>query len=86
MKDSTNKSTCMWARQFVGWANVRAKQFHACDNSEMETKIETDLGQASICVNDSKPSKKSNKNTPTSENTKSNRNAARGMGSGLAPK
>jgi hypothetical protein len=51
----------MWVRQFAGWANVRAKQFHACDNSEIATKTETELGQASIYVNDSKHSKKSSK-------------------------
>ena len=51
----------MWVREFIGWANIRAKQFHACDSSEIATKTETELEQASIHVNDSKHSKKSRK-------------------------
>ena len=51
----------MWVRQFASWANVCAKQFHACDNSEIATKIETELGKASIYVKDNKRSKKSSK-------------------------
>ena len=58
MEYSKNRSTCMWVRQFVGWVNVRAKQFHACDNSEIETKNESELGKVSIHVNDIKNSKK----------------------------
>ena len=61
MKYLVARSTCMWVRQFVGWANDRAKQFHACDNSEIAMKIETELGQAKIHVNDNMRSKKSNK-------------------------
>ena len=61
MKYSANRSTCMWVRQFIGWVNVRAKQFHACDNSEIATKTETELEEASIHVNNSKCSKKSSK-------------------------
>lgn len=76
----------MWVRQFASWANVCAKQFYAYDNSEIATKIETELGQASIYVNDNKRSKKSSKNTPTSENAKSDKNAAQGMGSRFTPK
>lgn len=51
----------MWVREFTSWANVHAKQFHACDSNEIETKTETKLGQASIYVNDNKLSKKSRK-------------------------
>ncbi len=51
----------MWVRSFTGWANIRAKKFHACDNSERATKIETELGQARIYVNDNRCSKKSSK-------------------------
>ena len=38
---------------------IHAKQSHACDNNEIAMKIETDLGQARIYVNDSRSSKKS---------------------------
>ena len=51
----------MWVRQLASWANVHAKQFHACDNNEIATKIETELGEAIIYVNDRKNSKKSRK-------------------------
>jgi len=51
----------MWVRQFVDWAKVHAKKFHACENSEIATKTERELGQASIHVNNSKHSKKSSK-------------------------
>lgn len=61
MKDSSNKSTCMWVRQFIGWENICAKQFHACDNSEIATKTETKLRQANVYLNDNKHSKKSRK-------------------------
>jgi len=54
----------MWVRQCAGWANIRAKQFHACDNSEIATIIETELGQARILVNDNRRSKKSSKQHP----------------------
>lgn len=47
--------------QFSGWENVHAKQFHACDSSDIATKTETELGQASIHVNNSKRSKKLSK-------------------------
>lgn len=58
MKYLAKRSTWMWVRKSAGWANVRAKQFHACDNSEIAMKIETELGKASIRVNDNKRSKK----------------------------
>lgn len=61
MKDSANKTTCMWVRHFSGWANIRAKQFHTCDNSEIATKTDTELGQPRIHVNNSRHSKKSRK-------------------------
>ena len=61
MNDSANISTCMWVRQFADWVNVCVKQFHACDSSEIATKNETELGQASIHVNDSKHSNRSSK-------------------------
>jgi len=48
----------MWVRQFVSWANVYAKQFHACDSSEIAMKFETELGEAIIYVNNSRHSKK----------------------------
>jgi len=38
---------------------VCAKQFHACDSGEIETKTKAVLGQASRHVNDIKSSKKS---------------------------
>ena len=61
MIDSENGTTCMWARRAAGSLIVREQQFHACDNSEIATKTETVLGQASILVNDNKHSMKSNK-------------------------
>ena len=61
MKDSVNKSTCMWERPFAGWANVRAKQFHACNNSEIATKTKMVLVQASMHVNERRHSNKSSK-------------------------
>ena len=51
----------MWVRQCAGWANVRAKQSHACDNSEIAKKNEPELGQASTYVNENQHSKKSRK-------------------------
>lgn len=56
---------------------VCAKQFHACDNNEIVTKTETVLVQDIMHVNDSKCSKKSRKNTHTSENTKSDVNTTK---------
>ena len=61
MEYTTNISTCMSVRYFAGWANVYAKQFHACDSSEIAMKTETKLGQASIYVNNNKRSNKSSK-------------------------
>jgi len=46
---------------FASWVNVHAKHFHACDNSEIATEIEVELGQARIYVNNSSLSKKSRK-------------------------
>lgn len=51
----------MWVKRVTESKIVRAKQFHACDNSEIETKIEIVLGQANMHVNDNKHSKKSRK-------------------------
>ena len=76
----------MWVRSFSGWENVRAKQFHACDNSEIATKIETDLGKARIYVNTAGVQRNQAKSTHTSEYTKSNKNVAQGMGSELTQK
>ena len=61
MKDSVNKSTCMWVKRVAESTTIRAKQFHACDNTKIASKIETMLGKTSIHVNDSKHSKKSRK-------------------------
>ena len=61
MKDSVNESTCMWVKRVTELANVRAKQFHACNNNEIAMKTETVLGQASMHVNNRKFSKKSRK-------------------------
>jgi len=41
--------------------NAHAKQFHACDNNKITMKNETELGKASIHVNDRNCSKKSSK-------------------------
>lgn len=71
----SNISTCMWVRPFIGWANVYEKQFHACDNSEIAKKIETELRQARIYVNDNRCSKKSRKQHSHKRYTKSDKNA-----------
>ena len=86
MKYSANRSTCMWVSQFVSWANVHAKQFHACGNSEIETKTKVDLGLASVYVNDRKHSNKSSKKYSHKRKHKSDINAAQGIGSGLTQK
>jgi len=51
----------MWVKSFVSWENVHAKKFHACDSSEIEMKIEAELGQSRIYINGSMHSKKSRK-------------------------
>lgn len=61
IKDSINRSTCMWVKQVAELMTVREKQFLACHNSEMSTQTETILVQASIHVSDKKRSKKSRK-------------------------
>ena len=48
-------------RQFTSWANVRAKQFHASDNGEIAMKIEIELVQDSIQVNENRHLNKSMK-------------------------
>ena len=61
MKDPENGKTCMWVKQVADLAAIHAKQFHACDNSEIGKKTETVLVQASMHVNESKHSRKSRK-------------------------
>jgi len=51
----------MWVKRVAESETVRAKQFHACDNSEMLMKTETVLVQASMHSNDIKHSQKSSK-------------------------
>ena len=51
----------MWVKRFASYASVHAKQFHACDSSEIGMKNETGLGQASVHVNESNILKKSSK-------------------------
>jgi len=46
----------MWVKQVAESSTVRAKQFHACDNSEMLMKTETVLVQETMHVNDNKHS------------------------------
>lgn len=38
----------IWVRQGVESVNIREKQYHACDNSEIEMKTKTMLGQTNI--------------------------------------
>jgi len=61
MTDSENGTTCMWVRRVAELAIFHEKQFHACNNTEIETKTETVLGQANIHVNNNKRSLKSSK-------------------------
>lgn len=61
MIDLGNGTTYMSVRQVAESVAIREKQFQACDSSEMSTKIETVLEQASIHVNYNKHSKKSSK-------------------------
>lgn len=51
----------MRVKQVAESATIHAKQFHACDVSEMLMKTETMLVQAIMHVNDSKRSQKSSK-------------------------
>lgn len=51
----------MWVKWVSESTTIRAKQFHACDSSEIVTKTETVQVQASMHVNDSKCLKKSSK-------------------------
>ena len=67
----------MWAKRVATSTTVRAKQFHACDKSEMLTKTEMVLVQASMHVNDTSIQRNQENNTHTSENTKNDRNAAK---------
>jgi len=61
MKDSQNERTCMWVGRVVESVTTRAKQFHACDSSEIVMQTERMLVQASIHVNDNKCSLKSSR-------------------------
>jgi len=75
----------MWVRQFASWANIYAKQFHACDDSEVAMKTKIELGQASIYINDNKRSKKSSKQYSHKWKYKKQQNATQGMGRGITP-
>jgi len=61
MIDSENGTTCMWVRQVIESTTICEKQFHACNNSDVETKTKTVLEQASMCQKVRKHSLKSSR-------------------------
>lgn len=61
VQDSENGKKCMCVKWVAATMIIQAKQCHACDNSEMQTKTEVMLGQASMNQNNRKHSLKSSR-------------------------
>lgn len=60
MQDLENGTTCMCVKQ-VTTAMARVKKCHACDNSEMQMKIEMVIVKANMHAHDIKRSQKSSR-------------------------
>lgn len=76
----------MWVRGVAELATVREKQFHACENSEIEMKTEIVLIQASMYQNDDKRPLKSITQCPYEEKHKNRQKCNTSHGKWAYPK